>query len=56
MFLFIFEDGLIKKATVICDGDKSCADDGIIDLIDISGDEPKQYYDGEWHDLESANA
>ena len=56
MYLYIFEDGEVKKATTISKEDKESCDMGILDIIDISGDEPKQYYEGEWHDLPSADA
>ena len=52
MYLFIFEDGSIKKGSIVEDGDTAAADDGILDIIDISGAEPLQYHDGEWHEIE----
>lgn len=56
MYLYIFEDGEVKKATTVSDNDKNCVDAGILDIIEIGGDDPKQYLGGEWHDIESADA
>lgn len=53
MFLIIFEDGLIKTAKDIGDDDKDMADDGYVDLIDISSpSEPKRYRSGDWELVE----
>ena len=55
MYLFIFEDMEIKKGTAVMQGDFDAVDAGILDIIDISKEEPLKYYDGKWHDLESAD-
>lgn len=53
MYIYIFEDGTVNKTKTLSDGDLSSADDGFIDIIDISNPiEPKTYYSGQWHDLE----
>lgn len=56
MYLYIFEDGEIKKSGAIpCGDDLQNVDNGILDIIDISDPRnPLQYYNGDWHDLESA--
>ena len=51
MFIYVFEDGEVRKNKEFNEGDKDACDAGILDVIDISGDEPKQYYNSEWHDL-----
>lgn len=55
MYLYIFEDGSLKTTQSIGEGDLAACDDGLIDLIDISGPEPKQYMDGDWIKIESAD-
>lgn len=53
MYIFIFEDGSVKAGDIIQDGDLMAAENGILDIIDIrKPDEPKQYFDGEWQDVE----
>lgn len=56
MYIYVFEDGEIKKGSSFEQGDMDSCDAGILDVIDISVDPPRQYYDGEWHDLPSADA
>jgi len=53
MYLFIFEDGEVKKYDKVCQGDFDEADAGILDVIDVSADEPLQYHDCGWHEIES---
>jgi len=55
MYILIFENGEVKKTATINSNDMIAVDDGILDIIDISGDEPKTYYNGVWHDLESVD-
>ena len=55
MYIYIFEDGEVKKGDTFGHGDMDSCDDGILDVIDISGDQPMQYYDNEWHDIPSAD-
>lgn len=55
MYLYIFEDGEVKKATSFSDDDRTSCDMGILDVIDLHAENPKQYIDGEWHDIESAD-
>lgn len=52
-YIYIFEDGEIQKGSTFSENDKISVDDGILDVIDISGDEPKTWYKGEWHDIEA---
>ena len=50
MYLLIFEDGEIQTVDKIEGDTMGAADDGYVDIIDISGcDNPLQYSDGEWH-------
>lgn len=56
MYLYVFEDGEIKKGSTFCQGDMDSCDAGILDVIDISGEQPQQYYEGEWHDIQSQDA
>lgn len=53
MFLFIFEDGSVMKGNSFSAEDAQSCDFGVLDVIDIAGDEPKQFFDGGWHDLKS---
>jgi len=55
MYVYIFEDGQIKTASTFDDDDMASCDMGVIDVIDISGEKPKQYHNNNWHDLESAD-
>lgn len=53
MFLVIFEDGAIRKAEEVSQDDVRSADDGLLDLIDISRpDDPRRYVEGGWHPLD----
>ena len=53
MYLIIFEDGSISKSDSVGISELEAADDGILDLIDISAsDSPFRYYDGEWSELD----
>lgn len=57
MYLMIFETGDVRKTNGYEDGDLAAADDGYLDIIDIrEPSSPKQYHDGEWHDVEMAGA
>lgn len=53
-FIYVFEDGEIKKSTMFSDDEAEACDAGILDAVDISGDEPKMFFDGKWHDIQSA--
>lgn len=56
MFLLIFEDGEVKRADAVGEDDKQSADDGYIDLIDISDPtSPKRFISGEWLEVEDIN-
>ena len=52
MYIYIFEDGEIRKGTIFDEEEAKACDGGFLDIIDISGDEPKMYYDGKWNDIE----
>ena len=57
MYIYIFEDGTVKKATTISDDDALSVEEGILDIIDISDNQNPKYLveAGEWDDLESAD-
>ena len=53
-YLYIFEDGTVKKGTVPVEEDIDCVIDGILEVIDM---DTGQYYDSDsekWEDLTSA--
>ena len=52
MYIIITEFQDIRYAENITDEELAACDDGILDVIDIVGDTPKRYSDGEWHELE----
>lgn len=54
MYLFILEDGDILKSSEFGDDDKAAADAGILDVIALHTENPKQYFDGGWHDIKKA--
>ena len=54
MYLLQFEFDEIKKAKKITDGDKKACDEGLLTIIDISdSNNPKEYYDGQWDQIEN---
>jgi hypothetical protein len=55
MYLIILEDGEIRKTNEIEDDTYQNCDDGVCDLIDISGKEPLGYFQGEWVEIQSAD-
>ena len=56
MWLYIFDGGEVKKSELEpCQDDKDAADDGILDLIDITDGKPLQYYEGKWNELLDAS-
>ncbi|MBD1602519.1 hypothetical protein [Pseudomonas typographi] len=56
MYLMIFEDGEIKSAEEVGIDDTQAADDGLLDLIDISDPfNPTRYWGGEWKSVEDVN-
>ncbi|MBD1555271.1 hypothetical protein HAQ04_28205 [Pseudomonas sp. C2L11] len=56
MYLMIFEDGEIKSAEEVGIDDTQAADDGLLDLIDISDPfNPTRYLGGEWKSVEDVN-
>lgn len=53
MYLMIHESGDMVLLEALGDGDTSAADDGIVDLLDVSeANSPKRYFDGEWQEIE----
>lgn len=51
-YIVIFEDGVIKQTDKVCEEDLRSCDDALLDLIDISGEEPLMYVEGEWLPVE----
>ncbi len=54
MYILIYEDGDVKKSPDFSDESKELCDMGILSCIDIGDAEPLDYYDDDWHPLESA--
>lgn len=52
MFLLILEDGSLRKAKTVSDDDLTMCNDGILGIINLNTDEPMQYHDGDWHDID----
>ena len=53
MFIIIHESGDMVKARELSCGDVAAADDGVVDLVDLSEvDNPKRYYEGVWVELD----
>ncbi len=51
MYLFIFEDGAIKKSDSVTQDD---LDSDYLQIIDISQpNNPVEYFDGEWQTIDS---
>ncbi len=54
MYIVITEDGLVGSMKSVSSDDLSSANDGLLDIIDISNPEkPVTYYDGKWNILET---
>ena len=51
MYITIDEFGDIRYTVKVPQEIFECADDGIYTVIDIAGDVPKDYFQGEWTDL-----
>jgi hypothetical protein len=49
MYIYIYEDGEIRKAAQIEEDDKASIDAGILDIVDCNT--CKAYYDGQWRHL-----
>lgn len=57
MYLMIHESGDMVRIKELTENDISAADDGLVDLLDVSeADNPKRYDEGEWHELEIVSA
>lgn len=54
MFIMIHEDGQMVLLKELTEDDLKAADDGVVELIDVSvADEPMKYSCSEWVDIES---
>jgi len=51
MYLIILEDSEIRRADTISDDDLAACDNGLIDIVDLGGEMPKDYYNGKWNDI-----
>lgn len=54
MYLIIHEDGNLETALTLTDGDFKAVDDGIIDIVDVTGLQPVVYHDGSWYGINRA--
>ena len=52
MFLFLYEDGSIVKSNYVDDEYKAASDKGLLVIIDLRGNEPLQYAENEWHEID----
>jgi len=53
MYLLIFEDGEMKSAENVTEDDLRGADDGLLDIVDISEPfTPSRYQNGQWIEVE----
>tara|TARA_R110000850_G_scaffold261268_1_gene389310 strand:- start:142 stop:315 length:174 start_codon:yes stop_codon:yes gene_type:complete len=56
MYIIIFEDGSMSYSVTISSEELEAADDGILDIVDISDPtHPLRYFDEGWCSLEVAN-
>ena len=55
MYIVIFEDGDIRRATTLLQADFDSADEGLIDILDVSGEIPFHYVNGKWLKLKEIN-
>ncbi|MGY4817999.1 hypothetical protein ACVNP3_18880 [Pseudomonas chlororaphis subsp. piscium] len=56
MYLIIFEGGDMKSAEDVSEDDLRGADDGLVDIVDISEPfTPMRYLSGEWIEVESVD-
>jgi len=53
MYILILEDGEALKCDKVQEDDLQGSDDGYLLIIDISGDGPTVYDNGEWKPMES---
>ena len=52
MFIMIHESGDMVRIAELTEGDLSAADDGVVDLLDVSDvTAPKRYIEGEWREI-----
>lgn len=57
MYLMIHESGDMVRLKELTENDISAANDGLVDLLDVSeANNPKHYNEGAWHELEIARA
>ena len=52
MYLLIHEDGSLQTATELAEDVFKAADDGYIDVVDVTGEVPFQYLRNEWHKID----
>lgn len=56
MYILILEDGEIVKITKLTDADKKACDNCLIDIICVSGDFPRKYSKGLFHEIRQIDA
>ena len=57
MFVMIHESGDMVRIAELTESDIVAADDGVVDLLDVSeANNPKRYNEGDWHEIEVASA
>lgn len=52
MYMIVYEDLNVEYTDSMDDDLIEAADYGYLSIIDIDQDPPKEYYNGEWHELE----
>jgi len=48
MYLLIFEDMTIKQTNEVSKNDFEAVNEGVLSIIDISGDDALEYNNGDW--------
>ena len=54
MYILIFEDGSMVKSETVGAEDLAASEDGLLDIIDCSSDNPTRYWDGDWISIEDS--
>ena len=52
MYLLIYEDNSLQTAVELDEDTFKAADEGYIDIVDITGETPFQYYQKGWHKID----
>ena len=55
MYIMLHESGDMVRVRNLTPSDLQAADDGLVDLLKVEyADDPKRYFDGEWHSIDLA--